>query len=206
MIDFQIVHRSTGTSPYFGDAMFQLAGESVYVSSDKDGFAKTRTHMYSAGRNPYVSFCDDDDLVTNLDVVKTYISETGAPAIYTNSVIINQHGLQSHNFYNPTHKWNKTEFFNGKFQIHQLTVVRRDIAIKASEAAYKKLLGANEDNIYDAIFFMEVAALTDWIYLPEVCYHWRLWNSKIQLHYTKPTKLIIDIQQQHKHLAESKLL
>lgn len=187
MIDFHVLHRPE-KSPFFGDAVSSLHDASVLTQECVSTFAKSRMEMYKCGHNPYVSFCDDDDSVQNIKSVVDYVKEHGnVNALYTNSNIIDETGRVLRQNYKPDHQWNKIDLLAGKFQIHQLVVIKRDLAVEAAERTYAYLLENENDSMFDFVFFLEIATLTDWVYFPHTCYNWRLWNSNLQLHYTSDT-------------------
>jgi glycosyltransferase involved in cell wall biosynthesis len=191
MIDFHVIHRSK-KSPYFDEAISSLGDNSVYLLEDTTDQGYTRMQAYSMGTNPYVSFCDDDDVIQNIEKVTDYLRQNDVNALYTNSDIVNAEGNLYNRFYKDDHCYSYEELIRGRMQIHQLVVIKREIAERAAIAAYQNMKDLGISKAYDYAFFFEVARLTNWTYLPEVCYKWRKWNSTVQLHYrlnNDPTKI-----------------
>ncbi len=184
MIDFHIIHRAQ-KSPYFQQALDSLAGESVFVFEDKfKSQTISRMFAYTKGTNEYVSFCDDDDVVRNLDKVKEFLIQTKAPAVYTNSNLVDSEGKLIRTFNSDDHVWSYEDMCNLRQQIHQLVVIRRDVAEKAMFTAHQRMLALNAVDVFDFTFYFEVAKLCGWTYFPEACYDWRQWDNGVQLHTT----------------------
>jgi hypothetical protein len=184
MIDFNILHRKV-KSPYFNQAVDSLSGESIFLVEDVyKSQTVARMRAYTLGTGEYVSFCDDDDVVSNLPIVKDYLEKTKAPAIYTNSNVIDKDGNVIRLFNNENYKWNYTDMCNSKIQVHQLTVIRRDVVEEVIYKTHQKMIDLNAPNLFDYSFFFEVAKVCGFTYLHEVCYNWRIWDSMQQLHST----------------------
>jgi hypothetical protein len=203
MIDFNIVLRPQG-SPFLEEAVDSLNGENIIFTSGPN-LAIARLKMFRQATSQYVSYCDDDDIVVNLNNLKNYLIEHKCKAIYTNSIFIDSKGDKIGQQYSSEHEWNRTNFLNGKFLIHQLVIIDREIAIIAAENAIRKLDDDNDAYYFDQIFFAEVALLTEWEYFPHVCYKWRKWDTQKQIHTSKKqTSNICKIRKQYSILTDNK--
>ena len=181
-IDFHILHREV-PSPFFDIAKKSLGSYPVQLIRCDGDMAECRTRAFTIGDKEYVSFCDDDDYVMNMDIVEKYLAEHKPNALYTNSDIIHGDGLFLKTFFPSDHQWDYDLLFAGKKQIHQLAVVKRDLAILAANKASEVLKKLNIETGFEFAFYFEVSNLTHWDYLPVSCYGWRLWSMDRQLHY-----------------------
>ena len=80
--------------------------------------------------------------------------------------------------------WNWELQVSGKLYVHQLVVVRRDVAQEAAEMAHKFIdsNGPKFQFAFDLIFNLHVGKKCGWVYHDFMGYVWRKWNSGVQIH------------------------
>lgn len=167
-----MLHRGT-RSPYFMEARNSLPANAFVIETDD--FVKGRIQGYSSGEAPYVSFCDDDDF---LNIAPETIAGllSGEPAIYSNSTVLYQDLNRTRMLQSP-HTWSWQGQLSGGVTVHQLTVVRRDIALEAAMFA-EKFLKRNNLNVFlfDLAFNMFVGSRYGWKFIDVNAYTWRHWS------------------------------
>lgn len=179
-----MLYRKSGKSPYYNEARRSLSGESFFELQDIGSIAQSRDAAFKLGTNPYVSFCDDDDYVMNIAAVKTFLTEyPNTPALFTNSQIYSTASKTNSQTLSEDFQYNKNELFSEQISIHQLVVIKREIALEASDNVIKKMTEDNNFQAYEYALYFEIALIADWAYLNQKCYTWRMWNSNIQDHY-----------------------
>lgn len=179
MIDFHIITRNKATAPHLDEALFSLRSESVHIIDHCTNIQDGRLEGYLEGNNDYVSFCDDDDFVIDIPVVKEYLCNHEPLSLYTNSTIL--FGSSKPDFYNSNYQHQDDDVLSGKSTVHQLMVVRRDVALAAVSIVTKKL-PPSMNTAFDFAWQLQVAKMVGWQYLPSVHYAWRHWNSSVQTH------------------------
>ena len=184
LIDFMVIHRKE-KSPYFEQTISSLKGKSYFTleNSHRDYFPESRVESYSLGTSEYVSFVDDDDVLYDITALESHIEKTKPSAIYTNSTMFYEYGnLPPRNMYKDDYSHDMKKCFDGKTFIHQLIVVKREIALLAAQRARETQAEHNFPMMFDQAMMYEVALITDWEYFPVSCYGWRLWSATAQEH------------------------
>jgi hypothetical protein len=180
-----IVHRKE-KSPYFEQTIASLNGKSYFTVENphRDLFPDSRVESYSLGTSEYVSFVDDDDLLYDISDLESHIEKTKPDAIYTNSTLFYnpEEKIPSRNMYKDDYTHVMKNCFDGRTYIHQLIVVKREIAQLAAQRARETQAKHNFPMMFDQAMMFEVALITDWEYFPKSCYGWRLWSSSAQEH------------------------
>ena len=176
MIDFHVILRDgKEPSPFQEKALLSLMGRNVYFIFNNEGYISSRVKGYSLGTSEYVSYVDDDDVAVDVDLVYDVL-KSKPTALYTNSLIIDQDDKHLNTLFNESHVHDPKLFSEWRIMIHQLAIVRRDIAIESAEHTAKFVTKYNLPLMFDQVYFHVVSNLTDWTYLPKICYHWRHWN------------------------------
>jgi len=189
MIDFHILHRHNQQSPHINEAIASLTGYKTFIVADQPSFMEARVKAFHLGNSPYVSYCDDDDAVMNIPYVLEQLIGTKADALYTNSeIFVNK---QIGTFFPTDYVHDRTKILSRDTRTHQLQVIRRDLAQDAANIVVSKLPHRLQW-CFDYALQLQVTYWTDWIYLSEPCYKWRLWNSKIQTHYECTHAMMIE--------------
>ena len=162
-------------------------GFNVIEVSDANSALELRTKGIQRSNAEYISYVDDDDLLVNPDIISKYIQYQKPNAVFTNSNIIDSTGKCLRNWLSSGFHFNQSELIKGNQRIHQLYVVKRELANRAIEQTNNvaKLLKVEHIKEWpcELSFVIEVAKLTQWKYLPEICYAWRQ-HSSIQMHGT----------------------
>jgi hypothetical protein len=175
-----MLHREE-KSPFFDEAYSSVPFSPFLVLANN--FAKGRVEGFSLGTSEYVSYCDDDDLVLLNKEQLVDLVDTKAPAMYTNSYIKYESTGKMVPF--GTNKvWDWESQRSGKLYVHQLVIVRRDIAQEAAEFAMKIISahGIDYQVAFDMIFNLRVGKTCGWVYHDVMGYVWRKWNPEIQIH------------------------
>ena len=189
MIDFHILHRYQQKSPYIEQAISALNGYNLHIVEDQQNFMESRVKAFHMGNMPYVSYCDDDDIVTNVPLVIETLNNYKPAALYTNSeIVVNK---RVGNFFPDGYQHSRESILNRLTRTHQLQVIRRDLAQDAANQVLSKL-PQRLKWCFDYALQLQVTYWTDWIYIPEPCYKWRIWNSSIQTHYDCSQTMMIE--------------
>jgi hypothetical protein len=181
LIDLHIA-QTPANATFFAAALASAqafpADVNIYSVTGQPTVLAARIAGYSQGTAPYVSLLDDDDLVENLPAVTAFLTAKSPDALYTNSNIIDSAGNITGRYFSPGHVARKSTLFNGGKSPHQLMVMKRSLVdscltgvIKCAEA-----LGTTNDAAWPADYALklEIALVTDWTYLNEVCYSYRV--------------------------------
>jgi hypothetical protein len=157
----------------------------VYTVTGATSLLHARQEGFAQGSAPYVSWCDDDDTVTNLSAVTAYLNAHHPAALFTNSNIINASGVVQNQLFVPGYVYSKKQHVLGLTRPHQLVVIRRQLA----QAALKGVLECATELGTTAVaawpaelaLGLEIALVANWTYLDAVCYNWRV-HSSAQIH------------------------
>lgn len=157
----------------------------VYTVTGATTLLQARIEGFAQGAAPYVSWCDDDDTVTNLSAVTAYLNAHSPNALFTNSNIVNSAGVVQGQLFAPGFVYSKKQHVLGLTRPHQLVVVKRLLAQQALKGVKECANALGTTNVAawpaELAFGLEVALITNWNYLDAVCYNWRT-HSNTQIH------------------------
>lgn len=168
-----MLHRGT-KSPYFIEAQSSLPDDTTIIETDD--FMRGRIAGYQSGTKPYVSFCDDDDYLNLSIPMLNDLARADIPAIYTNSTVLYQDTGRTRLLQSP-HSWLWADQQSGRITVHQLTIVRRDVAEHAINSTLE-FMGEHHVNplLFDLVFNMFVGSKWGWHFVDVNAYTWRHWN------------------------------
>ena len=135
-----------------------------------------RTRGFEQSTSDYVSFCDDDDVFLNTELIVKE-AESGTPAFFTNSWIHDNDRMYS--LFRDDFIWTGIQSYHYGFP-HNPFVCKRDIMLQAIENARGRILDSDarfhNTGVELAIGF-EVELLVGWKYVPMMGYIWNRHND-----------------------------
>lgn len=169
MIDFhvgitrpELARRAIATVTSSSTCVYQVPGQDSVYAVRKIGYAQ--------GTNPYVSFVDDDDEVTDLQCLVDNAMKYDA--FFTNSMCVEVDSTCLGPLFSSAFRW-PSMLVEGRAVAHQPYVLKRELAQKALQNAYDRVLHLPEAlGACDLAVMYEVHLLGGWTYVPEITYNW----------------------------------
>ena len=138
---------------------------SYYLIRDAESILELRSRGYAMGTSDYVSFCDDDDVFLNVDMMVKE-AEKGTPAFFTNSWM-KEDGHMSVLF-RDDFMWKGIQSYIYGYP-HNPYVVKRELMLEAIKRARERILDSNDSfrntGVELAIGF-ELELMVGWKYVP----------------------------------------
>lgn len=148
----------------------------VHLVEGKTKLYDLRKEGYSLGTAEYVSFLDDDDIMMNMDIIKSEI-EKGTPAFFTNSTIYNKDTKNSKPYFSDDFVWGGIESYKNEIVPHNPFIVKRSLI----QDAFSKI-EANKTTLHTDLYLeWEIQKSTGWTYIKDCCYRYTI-NSENAMH------------------------
>ncbi|CAB4130353.1 hypothetical protein UFOVP116_403 [uncultured Caudovirales phage] len=206
MLDVHIAHMQWDRADWWAECELSLRNQPIVVHNI-DGIVgdlrQTRFNGYNCGHYDYVAHVDPDDRVCPgafAEIIGYLKKHPKCPGVYTMSNRINARGERI-GLMHPYRPWDHNYLLKNITEVHQITVMRRDIITGLMQKNWDSLptMGYTE-LVYYAMFALK----HDWTALDLIGYEWR--NHKRGVHCNLTQEIQGGSMQQLIQLSEQLLL
>jgi glycosyltransferase involved in cell wall biosynthesis len=176
-IDVHIIYQPSYSLDLFNECVASITEDvNVHVIYDVDGKSviDNRIAGFSTGNSEWVSYIDYDDIIFENSFAKLldFANANGHDAVFGNS-IVERAGDKDIMFVKPKPK---AMLMYGYTGVHQLYLVKRDIVEKSLQLAKNAV---ENPAIFDYALTCAIAMHTDWHFLNELTYRWRIRENSL---------------------------